>query len=169
MVFAVKSSIKSDNSVLKKLKESLDYFSKNVARVGVLNADEQTLRKAIINHEGGKDVYDRGPFKGEAVDVPPRPFVEAPAKNKGLDILTNALKEFYKNIDLSTAVSVLDEAGNDLALEQEKALDTNGEGIAGWQKWQDYRTIITKGHNKPLHTWCMATFPIDYEITRRSA
>lgn len=165
MVVAVNCNIKLDNSGLKEVLKSVEYLKNNVAHSGVLNADEKTYRTAKLNIFGGTSHYDRGPYMGEEVEVPPRDFIGAPVKD---ETPVNVLNEIENPFNMDGAISLLKKAGEKMAFEQKRALETNGENV-GWQKWQDFRTIETKGHDKPLHTWDMVTFPIDYEVVRKGA
>ena len=169
MVFAVDCKIKLDNSGLKEVLKACKYLEKNVAHAGVINADPKTVEIARKNEFGNEiSVYSYGPYKGEEVEVPERRFI------RGSLLKEDKIKEygslaFAGEFTERSAREALDRVGEITADIQRNILDTNGEGVPDWQTWQDYRTIITKGHDKPLHTRNMETFPIDYEITKRSA
>jgi len=165
MVATVSCKVKLDNSGLKEVLKAVEYLKNNVVRSGVLNADEETYIAAKLNVFGGKSRYDRGPYMGEEVDVPPRDFIGTPVKD---ETPTKVLNEVENPFNINGAISLLEKAGEKMSSEQKRALDTNGENV-GWQKWQDFRTIATKGHDKPLHTWNMVTFPIDYKVVRKGA
>lgn len=167
MVVAVNCKVKVDNSGLKEVLKTLKCFKNTVARSGVINADEETQRVAKLNIFGGTSYYDRGPYAGEMVEVPPRDFVWKSVENGAKKGVFNECFR-GKTFDESGVADIAKSLGEKMASEQKRALDTNGENV-GWQKWQDFRTIETKGHDKPLHTWNMVTFPIDYEVVRKGA
>lgn len=168
MVVAVNCKIKLDNSGLKEVLKTIKCFKNTAAHSGVINADDKTKKVAELNIFGGKSYYDRGPYAGEMVEVPPRNFVWGPIeKGAKKGVFDDCFKG--KTFDEKGVASMAKALGEKMASEQRRALDTNGENVDNWQKWQDYRTIETKGHDKPLHTWDMVTFPIDYEVVRKGA
>lgn len=152
-------------SLLNNLKEA----SKTVAVSGVINADENATEAAVLNEFGGTGIYTRGPYVGQSVDVPPRPFVKSAIEHHADEII----KVAEDSLDLEedpNLTKVLRAMGKKTAELQEDALYSNGEGIQGWQKHNSPRTIETKnGLDKPLFTEHGTTFPIDYELQRRSA
>lgn len=76
---------------------------------------------------------------------------------------------FYNEMTERSARQALENVGEMASNAQMMAIETNGSNVDGWQTWQDYRTIITKGHNKPLFTRNFETFPIDYKVVRKAA
>lgn len=169
MVFAVDCKIKIDNSGLKEVLKACKYLENNVAHAGVINADPKTVEIAAKNEFGGHSVYTYGPYAGEPVEVPQRSFIMKSINQKDDKIIEWGAMAFQNEFSERSAREAVDRVGDMAAETQRVAIDTNGEGVPDWQTWQDYRTIITKGHDKPLHTRNMETFPIDYEITKRSA
>lgn len=165
MVTTVK--IRESNSSIKDILEALQYMKNNVVHSGVINADEQTVDTAELNEFGGISHYTRGPYMGEEVRVPARPFVGKSVERDKEKIKAVAAASFSSGITVENAKKALEAMGYVAATGQIKTLESNGEGISGWQKWQDFRTIATKGHARPLFTERMYTFPIDYEIVRR--
>ena len=150
--------------MLRKLNEACN----TVVVSGVIHGDEETTENAVLNEFGGTGIYKRGPYAGQTVEVPPRPFVTATIEH-GADEVIKVAKESLDLDNDPTLVKALNAIGKKAKELQEKPLQTNGEGIAGWQKHNSLRTIETKGFDKPLYNQEGSTFPIDYELQRRSA
>lgn len=168
MVVAVNYNVKLNSSGLKEVLKTINCFKNTVAHSGVLTSDEKTQKVARLNVFGGTSHYDRGPYMGEEVEVPPRDFIWSPIESGAKNGVFDECFE-GKTFDEKGVASISKALGEKMASEQRRALDTNGENVENWQKWQDFRTIETKGHDKPLHTWDMVTFPIDYEVVRKGA
>jgi len=166
MVFTVETNIKSDFSGFKELAKQLAEAQKQVAIVGVINADADATENAVLNEFGGVGIYKDGPYAGQSVQVPQRSFIQAPIE-LGKEEIVAAAENEIKELDLDSAIKKMAEKAVEL---QEYALESNGEGIPGWQKHSGPRTIETKGGmDQPLYTRHGTTFPIDYEIQRRGA
>ena len=150
---------------MKQLEEAMN----TVVVSGVINGDADATEKAILNEFGGTGIYESGPYAGQTVIVPARSFVQAPVELNAEDIVSAGANEidFGKKEGLFNALRKM---GKKAAEFQENALESNGEGIPGWQKHNSPRTIETKdGLDKPLYTRHNTTFPIDYELQRRGA
>ena len=168
MVFTVTQRIKIDKSAFQTLLRNLNEACNTVVVSGVINGDEETTENAVLNEFGGTGIYKHGPFAGQTVEVPPRPFVTATIEHGADEVIIVA----EESLDLEkdpTLVKALNAMGKKAKELQEKPLKTNGEGVAGWQKHNSPRTIETKGFDKPLYTEEGSTFPIDYELVRRRA
>ena len=169
MVFTVTAKTKLDISALESLLKKLNEATNTVVVSGVIKGDVDDTKKAILNEFGGTGIYERGPYAGQTVKVPPRPFVASAIEHHSEEILKTA----EENIDFDNdqnLTKVLNTVGKKTKELQEKTLYSNGEGIPGWQKHNSPRTIETKnGLDKPLFTELGGTFPIDYELQKRSS
>ena len=169
MVFAVESKVRTSTAGFKKLMKQLEEAMKTVVVSGVINGDADATEKAVLNEFGGTGIYEDGPYAGQSVVVPARSFVQAPVELNAEDIVNSGANDidFDKKDGLINALRKMGRRASEL---QEKALESNGEGIPGWQKHNSPRTIETKeGLDKPLYTRNNTTFPIDYELQRRGA
>ena len=145
---------------MKELEEAMN----TVAVSGVINGDADATEAAILNEFGGEGSYP----DGRKVLVPARSFVQAPVELNADEIVSAGENEI--NLDKKeTLMNALRKMGEKASELQEKALESNGEGIPGWQKHNSPRTIDIKGFDKPLYTRHNTTFPIDYELQKRSA
>ena len=167
MVVTVSCNIKLDNSGLKEVLKAVEYLKNNVVHSGVINADPETTKIAAMNEFGGHTTYKYGPYAGEPVEVPQRSFIGKSLNRKDKKILDFGFSFFENGFSESNAKSALNGLGDMSSKEQRFAIESNGENVPGWQKWQDYRTIETKGHDRPLFTRNGDTFPIDYEVVRK--
>jgi len=150
------------------LLNNLNEACKTVVVSGVINGDADATEAAELNEFGGTGIYKRGPYAGQTVKVPARPFVASAIEHHAGEIVRAA----GEAIDLEndpTLTNALHVMGKKTAELQENTLYSNGEGVPGWQKHNSPRTIETKGFDKPLFTELGGTFPIDYELQKRSA
>lgn len=145
---------------MKELEEAMN----TVAVSGVINGDADATEAAILNEFGGVGYYP----DGSKVLVPTRSFVQVPVE-RNADEIVNAGKNEINLDKKETLMNALRKMGEKASELQEKALESNGEGIPGWQKHNSPRTIDIKGFDKPLYTRHNTTFPIDYELQKRSA
>lgn len=166
MVFAVEENIKIDTKGFQALLRQLNEACNTVVVSGVIKADAETTEAAVLNEFGGTGIYRKGPYAGQTVEVPPRPFVSSTIEHHADEVI----KVAQESLDLDkdpTLVKALNSVGKKVKQLQEKPLKTNGEGLSDWQKHNSPRTIETKGFDKPLYTEHGSTFPIDYELTKR--
>lgn len=160
-------NLKLDFDGLNKIMKACDFLNSTQVRSGVLNGDSETLKKAHLNEKGGLSVYDRGPYAGETVMVPPRSFVRAPAEHSAKDAFEKASKALSNGFTENNMNRAFDIIGKEISDAQRKAIETNGEGAnPDWLKHNEPRTVATKGFDKPLYTVNNETFPIDYEVVR---
>jgi len=167
MVFAVESKVRLNLSGLKRLLKELEEANNTVAVSGVINGDANATDAAILNEFGGKSIYTDDPYRGEEVIVPARSFVQKPIDINAQKIIDAGVDEL--DFKKGSFIKSLNKMGKMASELQEKALETNGEGIPDWQKHNSPRTIDIKGFDKPLYTRHNTTFPIDYELQRRGA
>jgi len=168
MVFTVTEKIKIDKSGLQALVKKLNEACNTVVVSGVIKGDADATETAILNEMGGTGIYRRGPYAGQSVEVPARPFVASAIEHHSDEII----KVAEESLDLEkdpNLIQALNAVGKKVAELQEETLYSNGEGVPGWQKHNSTRTIETKGFDKPLFTELGGTFPIDYELKKRSA
>jgi len=168
MVFTVTQNIKIDKSGFQALLRNLNEACKTVVVSGVIHGDAETTENAVLNEFGGTGIYKHGPYAGQTVEVPPRPFVTATIEHGAKEVIEVAKEslDLDKDPQLINALNAIGKKSKEL---QEKPLETNGEGVAGWQKHNSRRTIETKGFDRPLYTQEGSTFPIDYELKRKGA
>lgn len=156
MEFTVNTKL--DLSGLEAVKKACKALSKTV-EVGILNNPKEAAIGAL-QHDGGIGVYQYGPFEGEEVDVPPRPFLMSAIEHYGKDILTSEAKKLER-FDEQTADAVLERVG-------EKAVFTTQFVIDEYSRIPDNsdRTVITKGKNTPLIDKGNLRASIEYEVVK---
>lgn len=149
---------------LESIKRTCESIKKSVVRSGVFSDDPRVMESAILNELGGESEYEDGPYAGEKVLVPPRPFVSIPAENSLPDAtkkMGEVLAKGFKKENITESLAVV---GHTISEAQKKALETNGSNVPGWQKHNEPRTIATKGFDKPLWSRRGETFPIKFEV-----
>lgn len=165
MEFTVKTKI--DMSGFKKIEKTCEALDHNAAISGVLDADQFTLSEAKLNEEGGASFYRDGPFAGEKVEVPSRPFISEGAKlriDHAFSKATSILKSDFTPSGVKRALELL---GTEAAEGQMNALEYNGAGIAGWLPNNEERTVATKGFDRPLWSRRGETFPITHKVIEK--
>ena len=169
MVFTVETKMRTSTAGFRSLLKKLNEACNTVVVSGVINGDTDATETAILNEFGGTGIYKRGPYAGQTVKVPARPFVASAIEHHAEEIIKAGEShiDFEKDINITEALNAMGKKTKEL---QENTLDSNGEGVPGWQKHNSPRTIETKGGlDKPLFTELGGTFPIDYELQKRSA
>lgn len=169
MVFTVETKIKTSTAGFRSLLKKLNEACNTVVVSGVINGDTDATETAILNEFGGTGIYERGPYMGQTVVVPKRPFVSHAIERHAEEIIKAGENkiDFEKGVNIIEALNAMGKKTKEI---QEKTLDSNGEGVPGWPKHNSRRTIETKnGLDKPLFTELGGTFPIDYELVKRSA
>lgn len=166
MVFTVTLDFKKDikNGLLDRIEGAIEYLKNNHAESGVIDEEPEVEEKALLNEYGGFSKYEDGPFKGETVLVPGRPFIHGGVDNVIEKSNRMAANELKNGLNLTNARRALNVLAREAKMGQEHALESNGEGIAGWQKHNEPRTVATKGFDKPLYTRHNKTFPISNRI-----
>lgn len=157
-------NISLDFSGLEKIKLACESLKSSIVRSGVFSEDPQVMEAAVLNELGGESEYEDGPFAGEKVLVPPRPFVSVPAERTAPVALEKMAKSLFEDFKKEKIRESLAGVGSMIAEEQRKALDTNGSNVPGWRQHNEPRTIATKGFDKPLWSRRHETFPIKYEV-----
>lgn len=131
----------------------------HVVEVGILHNPEEA-RIGALQHDGGVGYYQYGPYKGQAVDIPPRPFLWLGMEHYGKDILEDnarILSEFTPK----NAEEVLERIG-DMAKEVIQAeIDDYARGGGN-----SPRTIETKGKDSPLIDKGNLRSSIEYEVIK---
>lgn len=156
MEFTVNTKL--DLSGLDKIKEACKALSKTV-EVGILHNPKEAAIGAL-QHDGGIGVYQYGPFEGEEVDIPPRPFLMSAMEHYGKDILTSEAKKLDK-FDTQSVENILERIG-------EKAVFTTQFVIDEYSQIPNNsdRTVITKGKNTPLIDKGNLRASIEYEVKK---
>ena len=142
MVFAVKSSIKSDNSGLKEVLKACKEFKKPI-KVGYLTNSE-LAQKARTNHDGGIGVFE----DGSKIEIPPRPFI-VHAMDFFKDEILNAGNSCLEN-DFN--VSAVKDKLDSVAKTARDAIKVSIEDVSSWSKYpyNSPRTVERKGFDHPL-------------------
>lgn len=162
MVFTVSLDFKDkiNGAVLKEVEKSIDMLSKANVYSGVIGEDERTSRMAHENEFGMPSTFDYGPYKGETVFDPPRPFVDAPERS-GLSEIKNFIEfmSFGDKLSIKTIKYMLEGCGEIMSKQQKDMIETWGA-----IKDNSQRTVETKGDNHPLHDRSGRPFPIKYKV-----
>lgn len=162
MVFTVSLDFKNktNDAVLKEVEKSIKMLSKASVISGVIDEDERTSRMAHENEFGMPATFDYGPYKGETVFDPPRPFVDAPERT-GTEEIKNYIEFMSAGEKFSTKAikDMLDGCGEIMSKQQK-------DMIEAWGDIEDNspRTVETKGFNRPLHDRNNKPFPIKYKV-----
>lgn len=154
MEFTVNTKL--DLSGFKTIEKVCKALSKTV-EVGILNnAEEAEIGK--LQHFGGTGYYSYGPFKGQEVSVPPRPFLANAMNHYGKEILES---ESSKLSDFSekTAKNILNRVGEKSVFATQYVIDEYAS-----EGGNSMRTIITKGKDSPLIDKGNLRASIEYEV-----
>lgn len=159
MEFTVKTKL--DLSGFREVENACKALSKKV-EVGILhNAEEAKI--ASLQHYGGTGVYQYGPFKGQEVDVPPRPFLSHAMDFYGKGILKQEAQKLEKGFTAENAESILNDTGKTLMYATQETI----REYAGHQHEYPYnseRTVETKGKDSPLIDTGKMLSSIEYEV-----
>lgn len=161
MVFTVTLDFKDkiNNSVLKEVEKSIKMLSDAKVYSGVIGEDERTTRMAKESEFGLISVFDVGPYKGESVKDPSRPFVDAPER-VGVDELKSFIEFMtFGGVTEKSVKDLLDGCGEIMSKQQKDMIEAWGN-----IKDNSERTVETKGDNHPLHDRSGQPFPIKYEV-----
>lgn len=135
-------------------------------KVGILH-NPAMAALGELQHNGGSGVYYYGPYKGESVSIPARPFIQAPVNNFAPDIIRRVLDDTdfsetgFKNakerIGNWLKAKILEYFDN---AELGKTLNPTANGDGG----NSGRTIATKGFDHPLFDKGNLRNSISYEV-----
>lgn len=145
-------------SGFKRVEKACEALSRTV-EVGILHNPEEA-RIGRLQHDGGIGKYYYGPFEGEEVAVPPRPFLLQAVEHFGKEILeqnTHIMNDFT----VENAEKALNRVG-DMAKEVVQA-EIDSFARAGGNS---ERTIITKGKDSPLIDKGNLRSSIEYEVIK---
>lgn len=157
MEFTVKTKL--DMSGFKEVEKACKAISKDI-EVGILhNAEEAQIGR--LQHYGGEGEYTYGKYKGQKVDIPPRPFIAAPVEQFGGTILEQSAKNHFKFTEES-AEKTLKVAGNAMAEDIKYWMDRKGV----YPPSNSERTIETKGFDHPLIDKGNLRASIEYEVVK---
>lgn len=169
MVFTVELKTRMNTKEFQNFFRKIEEATRTVVRSGVFGPDKEATDIAYQNEYGKVGVYERGPYIGQTVVRPARPFVKSAIEHHSEEIMKVAKESFDLDKD-PTLVGALNAIGKKTAELQEKTLYSNGEGVPGWQKYNSPRTIETKhGLDKPLFREDGGTFEIEYKLHRGGA
>lgn len=151
-------NLKLDFDGLKRVKEACKELSRKV-QVGFLH-DPKEAEIANLQHFGGTGVYQYGPYQGQEVKVPPRPFLSSAMDHFGKEILESdihLLKDFTKE----EAKTILNRVGDKSKFVVQGEIDS----IAA-RGGNSPRTIETKGKDSPLIDTGKMRDSVEYEVVR---
>ena len=171
MVFAVNLEFKNkiNDAVLKEVEKTAKYLANSYVESGVIDEDERTSRMAHESEFGLSSIYDWGPFEGESVRDPARPFVSAPINQNERKLKDLIAFFMMNNFNTKGAKVALRECGEEMSRLQTEAILTNGASIGGWEENNSGRTVATKGFDGPLLDRNHQPFPITNRIATRSS
>lgn len=157
MEFTVKTEL--DFSGFEAIEKACKAISKDI-EVGILhNAEEASIGR--LQHYGGEGEYTYGKYKGQKVDIPPRPFISAPVEQFGGVILEQSAKTHFKFTEES-AEKTLNVAGSAMAEDIKYWMDRKGV----YPPSNSERTIETKGFDHPLIDKGNLRDSIEYEVKK---
>lgn len=127
--------------------------------VGILHNPEEA-RIGALQHNGGYGVYEYGPFEGQEVSIPPRPFLMEAIEHNGKEILENGAY-MMRDFTESSAERALNRVGDEAKYVVQYTIDEYARG--GGNSW---RTIQTKGKDSPLIDKGNLRASIEYEVIK---
>lgn len=143
-------TVNLDMKGLDRLSSVCDKLSKRI-KVGIFGEESKI---ASLQHFGGEGVYTYGPFKGEKVDIPPRPFLSIAMEHYGKDII---------NSEKDRLLSDTDTAINRIGGKAVTAVQMEIDNIAA-AGGNSERTIETKGKDSPLIDTGKMRASVTYEV-----
>ena len=146
-------------SGFKQVDKACEALSRTV-EVGILHNPEEA-RIGALQHDGGIGYYQYGPVEGQAVDVPPRPFIYAPVEHFGKTILEKGAKLHFDFTEKG-AENTLNAVGHTMA-EDIKYWMENRQVYPPRNCW---RSIETKGFDHPLIDKGNLKRSIEYEVIK---
>lgn len=153
--------VKLDLSGLKEIERVCKVLSKRV-EVGILhNAEEAKI--GYLQHYGGEGTYSYGPFEGQSVRVPPRPFLSHTIESRGREILKSASENLY-DFTVSGAERALDEVGEKCVSAVKDTISNHSRELSDVPNSR--RTVLTKGHDIPLNDKGNLRDSIEYEVVQ---
>jgi hypothetical protein len=150
--------INLDMSGFKRVEKTCEALSHTV-EVGILHNPEEA-RIGALQHDGGIGYYQYGEFEGQAVDIPPRPFLMRAIDHYGKEILeqnTYIMKDFTPE----NAEKALERVGDMAKAVVQAEIDDYAR--AGGNS---PRTIETKGKDSPLIDKGNLRSSIEYEVIK---
>lgn len=151
--------IKLDFSGMQPVERACKALNRNV-KVGILN-DAEEAQIGTLLHNGGTGEYTYGKYKGQKVDIPPRPFISAPAEHFADTILNAGAKSF--NFTEKDADRILGAIGDSMATVMKNLMNSNGT----YPPPNSPRTIETKGFDHPLIDTGKLRDSITYEVDEK--
>lgn len=145
-------------SGFKQVERACEALSHTV-EVGILHNPEEA-RIGALQHDGGIGYYQYGKYEGQAVEVPPRPFLLQAIEHYGKEILeqnTYIMKEFTAENAEKALNRVGDMAKAVVQAEIDDYARTGGNSR---------RTIETKGKDSPLIDKGNLRSSIEYEVIK---
>lgn len=156
----MESSVKIDLDLsgLTEIKKSCKELSKTV-QVGILhNAEEAEI--GFLQHFGGTGVYQYGPYQGQEVSIPARPFLSSAMERYGKDILKEESQNI-KDFSSSNVENVLNRIGDKSKFVVQSEIDSIAR-----ESGNSPRTIETKGKDSPLIDKGNLRASIEYEVVK---
>lgn len=150
--------ISLDLNGLTEIKKSCKELSKPVY-VGILH-DSEEAEIGRLQHDGGTGVYQYGPYQGQEVSIPPRPFLMRAMEHFGGEILKEEARNI-KNFTASEAQAVLNRVGDKSKFVVQGEIDSIAR-----EGGNSPKTIETKGKDSPLIDKGNLRASIEYEVSK---
>ena len=155
--------INLDMNGFKRVEKACEALSCTV-EVGILHNPEEA-RIGALQHFGGEGRFYYGPFEGEPVGIPPRPFLMVAMEHNGKHILDTCV-ENLKDFTEKNAEKTLEQVGEmsvtfvkDTIAHHSRELNPDAD-----HNWP--RTVITKGFDLPLNDKGNMRESIEYEVIK---
>lgn len=152
---------KLDMSGFKEVEKACKALSKTV-EVGILNNPEEA-KIGKLQHDGGIGVYQYGPFEGEEVAIPPRPFLMTAMEHNGKHILETSSQNL-KDLTESSAKKTLKEVGEMSVTFVKDTIEHHSRELNPDADHNWPRTVATKGFDLPLNDKGNLRESIEYEV-----
>lgn len=156
-------NIKLDMSGFKTVEKACEVLSRTV-EVGILHNPEEA-RIGALQHNGGIGYFYYGPFEGEPVDVPPRPFLMVAMEHNGKHILETSA-ENMKDFTPESAKKTLDEVGEMSVTFVKDTIAHHSRELNSRAHHNGRKTVITKGFDLPLNDKGNMRESIEYEVVK---
>ena len=154
-------NINLDLSGFKAVEKACEALSRTV-EVGILHNPKEA-EIARLQHDGGVGTYYYGPFEGEDVSIPPRPFLMVAMEHNGQHILETSV-ENMKDFTEESAKKTLDEVGEMSVTFVKDTIAHHSRELGN--SHNSMRTVITKGFDLPLNDKGTMRESIEYEVIK---
>lgn len=143
-------TVNLDMKGLDRLSSVCDKLNKRI-KVGIFGEESEI---ASLQHHGGWGVYTHGKYKGQSVEIPPRPFISIAMEHYGKEII-----ESEKDNLLSDTDTAINRIGGKAVTDVQMEIDTIAAAGGNSE-----RTIETKGKDSPLIDTGKMRASVTYEV-----